>query len=104
MPTPLELVIAGRNLAERELQAVRASVVRLGQDLSQATVHFKTGEITIHATPEERGGVFDPRLVDYDEIPVQQGTHTVTLTITRREGAADFLSVTVRVCISTIDR
>jgi len=88
----------------RNFRAASPSTAELRVTVDYTYAGANSGEITIHATPEERGGVFDPRLVDYDEIPVQQGTHTVTLTITRREGAADFLSVTVRVCISTIDR
>jgi hypothetical protein len=66
---------------------------RVGQD-----------EVSIHATPEERGGVFDPRTVEFDELPVRPGTHSVTLTIVKRPSARDFASVAVRVCISTPDR
>lgn len=84
--------------------------VDLSSAVLQVTVDYTytggapQGEVSIHATPEEAGGVFDPRTVDFDELPVQSGTHTVSLTITRREGARDFTSVAVRVCMSTPGR
>jgi len=61
-------------------------------------------EVSIFANPEEAGGASDPRTVEVDELPVQTGSHTVTLTITKREGARDFTSVSVQVCLSTADR
>jgi hypothetical protein len=62
------------------------------------------GGVMLVATPEEAGGVFDPRTVRVDERPVRPGIFTSTLTITKREGARDFTSVAVRVCLSTSDR
>ncbi len=88
----------------RNFRATSPSTAELRVTVDYTFTGENSGEVTIHAAPEERGGVFNPRLVEFDEIPVQQGTHTVTLTIKRREGAADFLSVTVRVCISTTDQ
>jgi hypothetical protein len=55
---------------------------------------------TIAATPQEAGGVFDPRLVDFDAEPAHTGTHTVTLRITKRPEAREFTSVAIRVCIA----
>jgi hypothetical protein len=64
-----------------------------------------TGEdVTIHATPEEAGGIFDPRTVEFDEHAVEVGTHTATMTIVKRAGARDFTHVAIRVCMSTVDR
>ena len=47
-------------------------------------------DVTIHATPEEAGGIFDPRTVEFDERAVEVGTHTATMTIVKRAGARDF--------------
>lgn len=63
-----------------------------------------TGPVSIHATPEEVGGVFDPRIVEFEEVPVQTGRQTVSLLITKRHDARDFTSVAIRVCMSTADR
>ena len=62
-----------------------------------------TGPVSIHATPEEAGGVFDPRVVEFEEVPVQTGRQTVSLLITKRNDARDFTSVAIRVCMSTVD-
>jgi len=60
--------------------------------------------VLIHATPDEKGGIFDPRTVEFDEVLVQTGTHTATLAITKRPTGPVFTSVAVRVCISSSSR
>lgn len=100
--------IAVGQTSQNSIRNFRA--IDLSSAVLQVTVDYTytggvaQGEVSIHATPEEAGGVFDPRTVDFDELPVQSGTHTVSLTITRREGARDFTSVAVRVCLSTPGR
>jgi len=58
------------------------------------------GKVLIHASPEEAGGIFNPLTAEFDELPVQSGTHTVTLAITKNSTGPVFTSVAVRVCIS----
>lgn len=58
------------------------------------------GRVLIHASPEEKGGIYDPLTAEFDELLVQTGTHTVTLAITKRSTGPVFTSVAVRVCIS----
>jgi hypothetical protein len=62
------------------------------------------GDVFIHATPEEKGGVFDPRTVDFEKLRAQPGTHRVELKIVRNRQAPDFTSEAVRVCLSTNDQ
>ncbi len=110
------LIGIGSTSAERALSAQRPPAdVRLirAMDLSsntlQVTVEYMyRGELPpdgawLHATPEEEGGVFDPRTVHFDELRVRPGVFTATLTITKRPDSRDFTSVGVRVCLSTAD-
>jgi hypothetical protein len=102
--------------AERELAAQRPtadvriiSATDVSSDTLQVTVEYMyrgellPGGVWLHATPEEEGGVFDPRTVRFDELPVRPGVFTHTLTITKRPDERDFTSVAVRVCLSTTD-
>jgi len=61
-------------------------------------------DVSINATPEESGGVFDPRLVDFEELPLEPGTHSATMTITKRTEAVNFTTVSIRVCMSARQR
>jgi hypothetical protein len=61
-------------------------------------------EVAIHATPVESGGVFDPRTVDVEELPLRRGTGSATLSISKRAEGREFTSVGVRVCMSTAER
>ena len=56
--------------------------------------------VIILAIPMEQGDSFNGLTADFDELPVQSGTNTVTLAITKRSTGPDFTSVKVRVCIS----
>jgi hypothetical protein len=100
--------------AQREVAAQRpdASIrnfraVDLSSDTLKVTVDYiyrgelPPGGVRLHATPQEAGGIFDPRTVLFDELPVRPGAFTTTLTIAKRAGARDFTSVAVRVCLST---
>lgn len=83
--------------------------VDLSSDTLKVTVDYMyrgelpPGGVSLHATPEEAGGIFDPRIVLFDELPVRPGVFTTTLTIAKRAGARDFTSVAVRVCLSTTE-
>ncbi|SEM92873.1 hypothetical protein [Nitrosomonas marina] len=57
--------------------------------------------VYIHAIPVERDGVFDPRTVDYVEVPLKRGVNSETLRITKRAHGRNFTSETIRVCMST---
>jgi hypothetical protein len=86
------------------LRVIESSDAQLGVVVS----YFYDGAfgaegVLLHATPEEAGGVFDPRVVDFDEEPVIAGSKEARLTITKVPGARDFESVAVRVCMSTAE-
>ena len=59
------------------------------------------GTVRIHATPQQQGGVFDPRTVDVDQLLVERGAHTATMRIVKRPGGPAFTSVAIRVCMFT---
>lgn len=58
----------------------------------------------IHATPEEAGGVFDPRSVDSENLPLRVGAHTAVFVIRKRSAHGSFTSINVRVCMSKSGR
>ena len=58
------------------------------------------GKVIILAVPMEQGRSHDGLDANIDELPVQSGTHSVTLAITKRSTGPDFKSMEVRVCIS----
>jgi len=58
------------------------------------------GKVIIRITPLEKGGIFRPQAVGSDLIPVQSGTHTVTIAGMKNSTGPVFTSVEVRVCIS----
>jgi hypothetical protein len=62
------------------------------------------GPVFIHATPEEKDGVFDPSTVDFEKLVLRPGTHTVTLKIAKKARARVFTSLAVRVCMSTSNK
>ena len=88
-----------------DLRFIRA--VDVSSDILQVTVEYMyrgalpPDGVRLHATPQEAGGIFDPRIILFDELPVRPGVFTATLTIAKRAGARDFTSVAVRVCLST---
>ena len=61
-----------------------------------------TSDVYIHATPEESGGVFDLRTVNYEEVTLRRGTNRVTLNIKKRPESRNFTSQSIRVCMSTL--
>jgi hypothetical protein len=58
------------------------------------------GKVIIRITPREKDGVVRPRAVGSDLIPVQSGTHTVTIAGIKNSTGPVLTSVDVRVCIS----
>jgi hypothetical protein len=111
IPPPLSTVMA-RDIKVQPAQTDIGNfrVVNVSSAQLRVTVDYvflgteATGPVSIHATPEEAGGVFDPRVVEFEEVPVQIGRQTVSLLITKRNDARDFTSVAIRVCMSTADR
>jgi hypothetical protein len=111
IPPPLSTVIA-RDIEGQPTQTEIGNfrVVNVSSAQIRVIVDYvflgseATGPVSIHATPEEAGSVFDPRLVEVEEIPVQTGRQTVSLLITKRNDARDFTSMAIRVCMSTVDR
>lgn len=67
------------------------------------TYNGKSGlsDVYIHAIPEESDGIFDPRTVDYVEVPLKHGANSANLRITKRTQSRNFTSQTIRVCMST---
>jgi hypothetical protein len=92
---------------QADLRIIRA--VDVSSDTLQVTVEYmyrgelSPGGVRLWATAEEEGGVFDPKIVKWDEVPVRPGVFTHTLTITKLPDAPDFVSVAVSVCLSTMD-
>ena len=81
--------------AQREVAAQRPQAdvriiraVDASSDTLQVTVEYMyrdelpAGGVKLLATPEEEGGIFDPKIVQWDEVPVRRGVFTHTLTIT----------------------
>jgi hypothetical protein len=81
-------------------RAVNVSSGKLQVTLDYTYPGEVVDKVVILASPDEKGGIFRPQTADFDSVPVQTGTHTVTLAITKNSTGPVFTSVNVRVCIS----
>ena len=110
IPPPLSTVMA-RDIQGQPAQTDIGNfrVVNVSSAQVRVTVDYvflgteATGPVSIHATPEETGGVLILALSN-SKIIVQTGRQTISLLITKRNDARDFTSVAIRVCMSTVDR
>lgn len=105
------IVDASRVLAQPAANSLRNfSAVEVSDAALQITVdctytgEVGTSEVSTHATPEESGGVFDPRTVNFDAVPLRVGDNTIIVEITKRPESRDFTSKLIRVCMSSVVR
>ena len=63
-----------------------------------------SNNVFIHATPEEAGRIWDPRITFVEEAPLQIGDHIVTLKIEKRPNSRDFSTVGINVCMSVFSK
>lgn len=98
--SPLYAVNQAPAISIQNFRAVNVSSGELRVTVDYTYPRAVVGKVLIHAIPTEADGSFNPRTVDFDEVSVQSGTHTVTLGITKRSTGPVFKSVEVRVCIS----